>query len=178
MERIKLTFNAIDNSKKYDKLSPKTVSDRTGNYIIRDYIKSKWDVSNNGRSSTCGNIQDYFVLSENGIVINKVPDWNSIKFGTCISSPMLLYRCVCTFPDAIVIADNYKYTWTCNIIHKTTKCVLILSEWKGTPNIVTTFYKIEDAPIDFVTDLLELINYLLSDQCAHPYDNTVAGTQA
>ena len=53
------------------------------------------------------------------------------------------------------------------------------SEWKGQQGfgylIETDSKKVNS---ELKTDLIELMNYLISNECAHPYDNLVAGSVA
>lgn len=204
------TFNSINYKKIYNKLSPDPVIERTGNYDIRDYIRSKWDKINGDKNINVNtNLQENFVLIEDkGFEIienldeieDKIMENNNLtkdekierylkessknkkkrynSFSHCISPHMLLYRCCCTFPDNILINDEYKQIWTCWLKNKETSDVILISEWKGTPYLGLNYTKINELHKDFLNDILELLNYLLSDQCVHPYDNLVAGTIA
>jgi hypothetical protein len=84
--------------------------------------------------------------------------------------------------EGIIIKENdeYKQIWTCWIKNKESNDTILLLEWKGTSyiGIENQFMNIDELPKNFSNDILELLNYLLSDQCVHPYDNLVAGTHA
>lgn len=185
INNVKLTFDGIDIKKKYDKLTPKSITKRTGNYDIRDYIRNKWKGIINDNINVNMNLCNNFILSDNineGIIIEKKVDLIKYEksFINCISSPMLLYRCCCIFPNNVNINNEYKQIWTCFIKNKESNNIILLSEIKGTPyiGIENNFENINEIPNQFLNDILELLNYLLSDQCVHPYDNIVAGTHA
>ena len=74
--------------------------------------------------------------------------------------------------------DAYKSLWEYPLQHKETKEYLTLLEYKAGFTINAKFTKPEQLPESFAFDLLELLNFLVSDQIAHPYDGTLAGTVA
>lgn len=192
INNIPLTFNGINADMYKEKLQPGPVTERTGNYDIRNYICDKWEGVKPGDNS--GTMMNWFFdlkfSVEKGAYFTKEFSFDSddpndytfdrgVHYMNYISSPMLLYRSACTFPENIIVDDGYKDIWTCFLKHKKTGSAIVLSEWKGTAQcgFDTRFYERKDAPKEYVDDAIELLNYMLSDQCAHPYDHLVAGTQ-
>lgn len=184
INKLDLTFNGIRPEKDRAKLQPDPVTSRTGDYKIRDFIRNQWEgLSEHDNFRTNMGLSTHFVLSDNhqdGMRINDEKYNNSPIFFYCISSPLLLYRSTCTFPNYVQIREEYKQVWTCPMKHKKTGYAILLSEWKGTPycGIDSRLKELENLPKEFADDIVQLLSYLLSDQCAHPYDNLVAGTQA
>lgn len=171
-----LTFEGIDFKKEYYKLTP---IDGSTDDEIKYIIKSKWRaVTKSDNVYVDGNNNVNFFLTNEGVIfnskgINEINDIN--KFYKCISSPLLLYRCSCIFPKETTIVSNDKFIWTCELIHKKTLYPLSLYEWKGCPTIgISSINPINEY---FIKDILELLSYILSDQCSHPY-GIVSGTIA
>jgi hypothetical protein len=98
-----------------------------------------------------------------------------------IPSALLLYRLICTFgPVKLDCEGNegYKMVWYYVLNHKPTNTKIAFSEWKGASGFHTTFHTYKQMPEELRNDLLALIEYLLSDECAHPYDGLTAGSVA
>lgn len=98
-----------------------------------------------------------------------------------IPSALLLYRLICTFgPVKLDCEGNegYKMVWYYVLNHKPTNTKIAFSEWKGSSGFHTTFHTYKQMPEELRNDLLALIEYLLSDECAHPYDGLTAGSVA
>ena len=96
-----------------------------------------------------------------------------------IASSLALYRLLCLFKKSPVMSkEAYKTLWEYPLQHKETKEYLTLLEYKAGFTINTKYTKPESLPESFAFDLLELLNFLVSDQVAHPYDGTLAGTVA
>lgn len=96
-----------------------------------------------------------------------------------IPSALLLYRLICTFgPVKLDCEGNkgYKMVWYYVLNHKPTNTKIAFSEWKGAAGFHTTFSTYKKMPEELRKDLLALIEYLLSDECAHPYDGLTAGS--
>jgi hypothetical protein len=197
-----LTFKLIDNLK--NNFKNNNVEEETN--ILRDII-NKWEVYNEELNIN-GNLQNYFYLSNKGVVIyDREPEFvkclkdkESLKelckrgidklnediekhyeemkkydvckrFINCISSPLLLYRCICIFAKVKLYNNNDKYIWRILLKHKKSQEFLALYEWKGVPCIgfEPKFKNIYELPNEFNEDVLKLLSYLLSDQCKHPY---------
>lgn len=98
-----------------------------------------------------------------------------------ISSSLAVYRLMCIFkhpPRMDAPNEIYKTLWEYPLKHKATGHYLTLLDSKAGFNIQTQFSDLEDLPPDFASDLLSLLNFLISKEVAHPYDGTVAGTVA
>lgn len=196
INNIPITFNAIKTDVYKERLQSEPVTERTGNYDIRNFICDKWEgIKEDGYGTNMNWCMKLLFSNVKGVYFKR--DFPStreelasyleetsyeshVDFMECFSSPMLLYRSACTFPDSIRIDDMYKTVWTCWLKHKKTGAAFLLSEWKGTPycGFDSRYRKPKDAPKKYVDDAIEILNYMLSDQCAHPNDHLVAGTQA
>jgi hypothetical protein len=98
-----------------------------------------------------------------------------------ISSSLAVYRLMCIFkrpPRMSEPNEIYKTLWEYPLKHKATGHYLTLLDSKAGFNINTQFSDLEDLPPEFASDLLSLLNFLISNQVAHPYDGTLAGTVA
>ena len=101
--------------------------------------------------------------------------------GSVISSSLAVYRLMCIFkrpPRMDVPNEIYKTLWEYPLKHKETGHYLTLLDSKAGFNIQTKFSDLEDLPPEFASDLLSLLNFLISKEVAHPYDGTLAGTVA
>jgi hypothetical protein len=155
--------------------------DRTGNYERRDKVASKWENTKESVNG-CGNVANEFNfdVSKQSFVFGEwqYEDDNLIALSQMMSPALFLYRIIATFFGNPKCGDDYKIIWTYNIKHKESGKVLQLSEWKGAIGFwlpETDHTKITKA---FKADIIELMNYLCSNECAHPYDNLVAGSVA
>jgi len=95
-----------------------------------------------------------------------------------MSPALLLYRLIATFFGNPVCGDNYKSIWDYNIIHKHSGKLLNFSEHKGAIVFWLPESRFTQLHHHFKNDLIELMTYLSSSECAHPYDNLVAGSVA
>lgn len=109
-------------------------------------------------------------------------DWfnrNLCSPSRVIASSLALYRVMCLFyKPPVVEKDAYKTLWEYPLQHRETKEYLTLLEYKASFTINTKYSKPESLPESFAFDVIELLNFLVSDQIAHPYDGTLAGTVA
>lgn len=106
---------------------------------------------------------------------------NSPSNASIISSSLALYRLMCIFgspPIMPVRSELYKTLWEYPLKHRATGICLTLLDYKAGFTINTLFSDEKDLPSDFASDMLDLLNFLVSDQVTHPYDGTVAGTVA
>ena len=163
-------------------VNPDYTAERTGNYEVRDKIAAKW-ANYHTRVDGCGNVhhefyfdteKQTFIFSGNGLH----GDYRYLSTYQIISPALLLYRLIATFFGSPKCEDGHKSIWEYNLIHKATNKSISFSEWKGAAGfwLPETSYKKVDA--EFRADLIELMNYLISNECAHPYDNLVAGSVA
>lgn len=93
-----------------------------------------------------------------------------------IPSALLMYRLSCLFPGQIKTygQSGYKFVWQFSFKHLESGNYIIFGEWKG-GSLFWTKHDKETVPKEFERDILKLINVLVSDDCAHPYDGLVAG---
>ena len=164
-------------------VNPSYVQERTGNYDRRDAIRQNWQFSK-GEVSGCGNInstcffdteKQTFIFSNDYLHSDKA---KFIPMYRIMSPALLLYRLIATFFGSPKCSDGYKSIWDYTIKHTATGKQLNFSEWKGAIGFwlpETDYRKLTES---FRNDLIELLNYLISDECAHPYDNLVAGCVA
>jgi hypothetical protein len=98
-----------------------------------------------------------------------------------ISSSLALYRLMCLFKYPPVMPppqEIYKTLWQYPLKHRATGNYLTLLEYKAGFTINTYFHDAKDVPEEFAKDMLDLLDFLISDQVAHPYDGVLAGTVA
>lgn len=155
---------------------------RTGNYELRDKISTKWE-NYSGDVEGCGNVnyQFYFDMSKQSFIFSSESLYDNAGFISMyrIMSPaLLLYRLIATFFGTPKCADNYKMIWHYNLTHKLTGKVISFSEWKGAIGFWIPDYDHAKLNMKFKKDLIELMNYIISEECVHPYDNLVAGSVA
>jgi hypothetical protein len=163
-------------------VNPDYAQDRTGNYELRDKIASKWEYSHKDGAG-CGNVnhQFYFDTSKQKFIFSDDRLYNDDSFipmYRLMSPALLLYRLIATFFGNPVCGDNYKSIWDYNIIHKHSGKLLNFSEHKGAIGFRLPESSYTELHFQFKTDLIELMTYLASNECAHPYDNLVAGSVA
>jgi len=177
----KTTTQPITNTKYQFAVNAPYTQERTGNYERRDKVASKWENTKESVNG-CGNVayEFNFDVSKQSFVFGErqYGDENLIPFHQMMSPALFLYRIIATFFGSPKCGDNYKIIWEYTIKHKESGKVLQLSEWKGAIGFwlpETDHTKITKA---FKADIIELMNYLCSNECAHPYDNLVAGSVA
>jgi len=163
-------------------VNPDYTQERTGDYDIRDKVAAKW-LNSDKREEGCGNVgsEFYFNIKKQSFEFVDTPvymDNNYISTYRIISPALLLYRLISTFFGTPKCQDNYKIIWEYNLIHKQTGKHISFSEWKGAAGIWLSDYTHKKLDKQFKADLIELANYIVSDKCAHPYDNLVAGSVA
>jgi len=169
--------------KKYQfAVNPEYTQERTGNYERRDSITAKWNNHKN-RLEGNGNVnhQCFFDTKKQTFIFSDESIWddkNFIPMYKIMSPALLLYRLIATFFGTPTCEDGYKSIWAYNLTHKATGKGISFSEWKGAIGFWLPDYKQEQLTPEFKADLIELLNYLVSDECAHPYDNLVAGSVA
>jgi len=163
-------------------VNPDYIQERTGDYELRDKIATKWENSIKHENGS-GNVghEFYFDVNKQSFVFVEYPankEDNYIAMYRIMSPALLLYRLIATFFGTPKCEDDYKMIWRYNIIHKATGKLISFLEWKGAIGFWLPDYDHKKLNAEFKNDLIELMNYLVSDKCAHPYDNLVAGSVA
>lgn len=163
-------------------ISPNYTCERTGDYKLRDAISSKWEytalrLEGNGNC----NSQFSFDIKNNTFLFQDKSSYDLSSFipmYRIMSPALLLYRLICTFFNAPICYDGYKTVWEYNLTHKQTGKNVSFSEWKGAIGFWVADYTHTELSKEFKADLIELMNYIVSDKCAHPYDELVSGSVA
>lgn len=164
----------------------KYLEDRNADYAKAKTVIEKWEFSKKELGG-CGNLCSEILFDpktkEARFETKKDKDaplgksLKQISIYKAIPSALLMYRLACTFKGTFTSEgqEGYKVTWQFTIKHKATGKFLTFGEWKGGSLFWTDWFEPED-PIR--KDLLEILTYLVSDTCAHPYDGLVAGSVA
>ncbi len=167
-------------------VNPDYVQERTGNYDRRDNILQKWtydsgkwlENSNGNIHSTCVFSTERQSFEFHGYEDIRESEDGFIRMYRMMSAPLLLYRLIATFFGAPECFDNYKNIWSYTIKHIPTGKLITFAEWKGAIGFWLKEVDHNKLPKDFKKDFVELLNYIFSEECAHPYDNLVAGSVA
>jgi hypothetical protein len=163
-------------------VNPDYTQERTGNYELRNKIAAKWENLNHfvDGNGNC-NSSFYFDVAKQTFVFSNDRLYNDngfIPMYRMMSPALLLYRLIATFFGSPKCEDGYKMIWHYNLTHKLTGKAISFSEWKGAIGFWIPDYTHEKLNKEFKKDLVELMNYLVSNECVHPYDNLVAGSVA
>ncbi len=184
MKTQQLTKTEIINVENDFSVNPDYAADRTGNYDLRDKIAAKWQ-NTDDEFSGCGNVHSMFYFdtkkqtfffSKDYISHEKVSEF--IPLYKVMSPALFLYRIIATFFGTPKCADSYKSIWGYDLIHKASGKGINFSEWKGAIGFWLPEPSHKVLTAEFKADIIELMNYLASNECAHPYDNLVAGSVA
>lgn len=120
-------------------------------------------------------------LQKSRLVIQEIGIQQYASLYQAIPAALLLYRLICTFgPVKLQCAGNegYKMVWYYALKHKKTNTPIVFDEWKGSSGFHTSFYTFTEMSEELQKDICTLVDYLLSDECGHPYDGLVAGSVA
>ncbi|KAG0338741.1 hypothetical protein BG000_003463 [Podila horticola] len=130
-----LTFNALQ--------SKSILSNRGANYELSYYVKSKWDIPEEGTFSTVGTCSGidhcvYLKTSKDGSSPDRlVFDGNRHSFQydktlfKDLGSPLCLYRLGCTFPSAVHVEQTDKSAWWSALTHRATGKFFGFDDIKG-----------------------------------------------
>lgn len=160
--------------------------EREADYDARDKVLSKFEGTNVGDpSGTNGNLASCVAVSKKTGKV-KLGDTFSARSDLtaplyqAIPSALMLYRLCSTFEGKVESygSEGYKCVWAFAVKHKETGEIIYFGEHKGATSFWTKYYSAKDLDSAFKKDLVELLNYLLSPNCAHPYDGLVAGSVA
>lgn len=162
-----LSISARVSSKVYDKATA---------------IADKWEPVSNAREGTCGNLYGYVDFKPETGRFRFVKDWSAVKvhFYEVMPSALWLYRLLCHFAAEVESygPEGYKSVWSVGLRHKSTGRTVAFSEHKAAAGFYMQERSPDELEADFKKDLLDLLNLLVSKDCPHPYDGTVAGTVA
>ncbi|KAF9130590.1 hypothetical protein BG015_003985, partial [Linnemannia schmuckeri] len=130
-----LTFNALQQKP--------ILSRYCANHELSYYVKSKWDIPEEGTFSTvgtCSGIDNcvYLKVSKDGsspdqLVFNGCRDilrYDRILFRD-LGSPLCLYRLGCTFPSAVHVEQTDKSAWWSALTHRATGNFFGFADIKG-----------------------------------------------
>lgn len=173
-------------------LERKTIHERNADYDWKNRILEAWSVDEDQAGFGNGNLDCHLILDS-----NRKCAWSKrwrtsgdgkYSFYEAIDSPLLLYRLACTFDFECVSffgASGYKAVWHLNLVHNETQERVGFGEHKGASGFWTKYNALdlsngnkEIPPAEFLEGLSDLVEYLISDVCAHNYDGLVAGNIA
>lgn len=155
-------------------------------YTKAKKITDKWEPIPKA-VDTCGNVRPLFNTETKrfGFSGNEFGSTGSKYVGMyrVISSALLFYRLFLLWAFQWNVCDNegknrYKCIWWLTIKHKETGDILQFGEWKGAAGIWTVHHSPKELNPTYKKDLLELMNFIVSDKVPHPYDGCVAGSVA
>lgn len=196
--RDKLLTDILDNYYPLHKLlvdeELRIIDQRESNYIFpkEDAVKTAW-ISTTKDSD--GGSLDLYMDSDGMFHLREEHERRGYQPFFCrlwevISSQLLLYRILCTFPRVHVETihiDRKKQAWEVTLKHRSLNRTVTIADYKGTVS-VHAFLKDEKivnkkrklvTNEEFQNEVLTLMSYLCSTKgCIHPYDETVAGIQA
>lgn len=145
-------------------------------------MKKKFVFVKENRIDTNGNLAMFFQFTKDRKVeLQKdfATNFELYGFYQTIPSALLLYRLGCVFDGEVHFdREGYKCIWEFPLKHIKTEEVVIFGEHKAGSSFWTRFVNVKDVPKEFLKDLKELIEYLVSDEVSHPYDGVVAGSIA
>jgi hypothetical protein len=167
-------------------IQPTYAQGRAENQVWQDLVVAKWDLLTEP-TNTHGNIEmilrfdlrlNRFILLDDRRLSYRYDD-NHISFAKTISSALLLYRLIClAFYPAPFRDEPYKVLWSVGLKHKETGYEICLEDYKAGCHLGSVFSEKEQIPTVLQRDLLELLDFLVSNQIVHPYDLTIAGSVA
>lgn len=181
-----LTFNKIDSDKKYGKIDPNFGSGK-GNYEKLQEIQAKWGyISTTALSEYVNGNIAHQIRFNNSNTSNKGFEFVNFEesldnrrdysfIEDIISTHLLMYRLICIFFSPPITGNWYKSVWEYPIYHISTGKQLIFGEHKGASNFWLSEMSHTQLENSFKKDLIELLNFLISDQIPHPYDGCTAG---
>jgi len=153
---------------------------RGGNYERRDEIVSKWTLSDNQNFDGQRGTLVHHLLWDADRKARWANDWDTAVdrlIYEVIPSAILMYRVACTFDGTIRLygASEDLTVWHAPLLHNGTSEPFTLTEYKGSSTFWLKHSTIEETPQVLLDDIKELLEYFVSDECAHPYRGLVAG---
>lgn len=193
------TFLKVNTERSYGMIDPeynpggKHGGVRMGSALVHERVSKKWKVDKqskvySGHSSAIKeemyldlkeNKVKFYTRKELGPLFDIFNNKEIIRLSRLIPSHLLLYRLCNTFNRPPGIARYMDVSlWNYNLIHKETGETVTFSEFKGAMEFYVKGCTHEDMIPWFKMDLVELVSYLLSDQCAYGYDECTSGQVA
>ena len=167
-------------------IQPQYYQERAEDSVLQDAIYEKWQLIDT--VNIHANISQYLwynVDNQAFVFIDDIfpREGNHLISNNVISSAFLLYRLMCMkfpprFPQHGEEEEFYKTIWAVSLKHKKTGQILNFNDYKAGWHLGMIYSHPEDMPTDFREDVLELLNFLISNQVVHPYDLTIAGSVA
>lgn len=169
------------------------IQERNANYEKRKVIEELFepDPEQNFPNGANGNVSFELNIDRNTLKseFKKTGDLENLavrlkksaQLYEAIPAALLLYRLICTFgPVKLHCEGNegYKMVWYYALKHKKTNTPIVFDEWKGSSGFHTSFHTFTEMSEELQKDICTLVDYLLSDECGHPYDGLVAGSVA
>jgi hypothetical protein len=151
---------------------------------FQEGIKAKWQVRPKSAHLHNNLATDglYYNTEKKSFIFGGKFDWRNPSLLSpyqVIASSLVVYRLMCLFhKPPVVPKEPYKSLWEYRLQHRETKEYLTLLEYKAGFTINARHSSASALPESFAFDMLELLNFLVSDQIAHPYDGTLAGCVA
>lgn len=165
-------------------IQPQYEMPRAQNDDIQKAILSKW-IRLEKAPNLHGNINmilRYDTEKETFLFLDEKAKWfkeEYMFFGQVISSALLMYRLYCMgFKPSNNEEEPYKTVWCVGLEHKSSHNVIMIGEYKAGAHLAALFSEKDQMPTEFHDDLIELLNFLISDNVIHPYDYTIAGSVA
>ncbi len=165
-------------------IQPQYQMPRAKNDAIQESVMDKWQYieKNPNLHGNINMILRYDTENKTFLFLDDKAKWlkeEYIFFGQVISSALLMYRLYCTgFRPSINYDELYKTVWCVGLEHKTTQNIVAVGEYKAAAHLSALFTEKDQMPQEFHDDLIELLNFLISDNVVHPYDYTIAGSVA
>lgn len=133
---------------------------------------------NGSKEDTNGHLVSFFQFNKDRkIELNYIT--GLYGFYQAIPSALLLYKLGCVFDGEVHFdREGYKCIWEFPLRHKKTKEIVVFGEHKAGSTFWTKYVDVGSIPEEFLEDLKELLEYLVSDEVSHPYDGVVAGSVA
>jgi hypothetical protein len=154
-------------------------NERRGNYEKQAGVAAKWLPLKETRSGSANLEGALFFDGRFTLVEARARDFaKGLPLFAVISAPLGFYRLMCLFEAAPLVENGYKTMLAFPLYHVASGNYLEFNDYKGAFSVKTQFNEAVELPPDFAADLPELLNFLVSDEVAHPYDGKTAGFMA
>jgi hypothetical protein len=167
-------------------VQPQYYQERAEDSILQDAIYEKWQLID--YQNIHANIAQHLWYNTDNQEFVLVEDiyprtGNYLMSNNVISSAFLLYRLMSMkfyprFPQNGEEDECYKSIWGVSLKHKTSGQILNFNDYKAGWHLGMIYSRPSEMPSDFKEDVLQLLNFLISNQIVHPYDLTISGSVA